>query len=439
MHFTAVRRQHSVMRHRTFWILPALVLGPVLAMAGLVVDAAADDPADVQWPPKPFAGLQYPAPAEQPAPMPSLSPLSPPGAISTLSSAGAVKPASASDPLALDRPTAEDVPVPGQPVQPFQMPNGDVIGRDGILTIYDAAAPLPDWSFSADVLFLDRSIGTNNRLGGVYSYNTHSFIEHLNSSDAGFNVQPGMRLQLIRRLNEQVAFEAIYFGLQSWSAGNTLYVDPFGSNTVAYSPYTQTDALIGGFGTSLGYVNRSSINNVEFNQLFKRVDFGNWRWSTLWGVRYLLLSDRLDITGLDNYYPAYENVNLNSTNNLLGLQVGTAWQRDWNRLHLQLNGKAGLMANIIHLHETNMNSSGVYGSPSGFYPYDVSANRGSVAGVFDLSAVATYNVSTNFLVRLGYQLLFVPGVALAPDQLDGVVRQDSIFLHGPMAGCELRW
>ncbi len=247
-------------------------------------------------------GLQYPAPnaAVRSSSLPAASPLSAP------------------DPLS-DGGAAAGSAIPSQPVAPFQLPDGKVIGGDGgVVTVFDSGEPMPDWSFSADAMWLQRTIGTDNRLGGVYSYNTHHFIDHLTSEDAGFSMEPGMRLQLIRRIDDQIAWEGIYFGLQNWSAGRTVGVDPFGANTVAFSPYTQTDALIGGFGTSLGYTDRSSLQNVELNQTFKRVDFGNWRWGTLWGLRYFQFSDRLDILGVDDYYPAYENLNLNSTNNLLG-------------------------------------------------------------------------------------------------------------------------
>ena len=316
---------------------PALSIWLVIALASAVW---ADDAAvDNQWPPKPVGGLQSPVPAPPVRTAaassiaasnfaasnfaaPAASPLGvpQPGAPAPADSSDLIEPVGAPDPASSD---GSSTIVPGQPLPPFQLPDGHVIGRDGgVLTVYDGGAPLPNWSFSADAMFLQRTIGTDNRLGGVYSYNTHSFIEHLTSSDAGFNMEPGMRLQLTRRLSDQVSLEAVYFGLQSWSGGNTLQVDPFGSNTVGFSPYTQTDHMIGGFGTSIGYSDRSSLQNVEFNQTFKRLDFGNWRWGTLWGLRYLQFGDRLDINGLDNYYPAYENVNLNSTNNLLGLQIG---------------------------------------------------------------------------------------------------------------------
>jgi hypothetical protein len=410
------------MRRTVIGTLLGLLLTSAAAWAA--DDAGSAPVPDEQWPPKPVPGLQFPIGSSAVQSSPSLVPQPGPPAPDTY---GNSAPSSVTNSL--------------PPAAPFKLPDGNVIPSEGgVVTIFDAGAPLPDWSFSADALWLQRTIGTDNRLGGVFSYNTHHFIDHLDSDDAGFSMQPGMRLQLIRHLDDQIAWEGIYYGLQSWSGGRTLNVDPVGANTVAFSPYTQTDALIGGFGTSLGYTDRSSLQNFELNQTYKRMDFGNWRWGTLWGLRYLNFSDRLNINGVDAFYPAYENLDLSSTNNMLGAQIGAQWQRDWNRFHLQMTGKLGLMANIIHLHESNLNSSGyLNGSPPGFFPFQASATRTGLAGVLDFSTIATYQVRQNIVLRAGYQLLYVPGVSLAPDQLDGYVHQNGVFMHGPMAGLELRW
>jgi hypothetical protein len=409
---------------RRAWVVTLIGMLLVAAVARAEDDVGYGPPSSSAWPPPPTPGLQNPdgspayGPQTFPAGLPTATPsqwTAPNPALTAPQGEVLVTPAPAPDGSILDSP----------PPGPLRL-------------IFDA--PSPDWSFSADALFLQRSIGTDRRLGGLYSYNVNHFVEHLDSDDAGFSMQPGMRLQLVRHVDAQVSWQAIYFGLQNWSAGRTLYADPVGANTFAYSPYTQTDAILGGFGTSLGYTDHSSLHNFELNRLFKRVDFADWRWGTLWGFRYFNFSDRLNINGVDDYFQAYENVYMNTLNNLLGLQLGAYWERDWNRFHLQLQGKVGLMANIIHLHESNLNSSGYQtGSPAGFYPYDASATRAGVAGVLDLSALASYQIRPNFLLRAGYQLLYVPGVALSPDQLNGVWRQDGVFLHGPMAGFEARW
>ena len=313
-------------------------------------------------------------------------------------------------------------------------PGGSLIPPGWNLGTSPAAAA---WTFSADALWLQRNIGTDNYLGGTF----HHFhqIDALASGDTNFSLAPGLRLQLTRRIDDQVSWQGIYYGLQNWSSGRTVFANP-AAHVFAFSPYTQTDAIIGGFASSLGYTNGSRLQNAELNQVIERGPAGSWRWRTLMGLRYFQWNDHINLAGVDNFYPAYENLALRSDNYLIGGQFGLEFERDWDRLHLEVAAKAGLLANIMHLHESNLNSSGyLYGSPTGFFPFTASATRGGAAGVLDLSTTASYQVAQHFLLRAGYQMLFVPGIALAPAQMDGTVHQNSILLHGPMAGFELTW
>jgi hypothetical protein len=316
-------------------------------------------------------------------------------------------------------------------------PGGRLIAPGGF---FGAGLPAdgPEWTFQADALWLQRTVGTDNFLGGVYHH--HHLVDPLSSGDAGFSMQPGMRLQLTRRLDDEISWQGVYFGLQNWSTGRTVTADPINAHTLAFSPYTQTDAIIDGFGTSLGYTYGSRLQNAEFNRIRERGPLGDWRWRTLLGFRYFQWNDHFNLNGIDDFYPAYENLTVKSDNYLFGSQIGVQFERDWDRFHLQFSGKAGLLANVLHLHESNLNSSGyLYGSPPGFFPFAASATRGALAGVLDFSTIASYQLRPHFLIRGGYQLLFVPGVALAPAQMDGVVHQEGVFLHGPTAGFELCW
>ena len=40
-----------------------------------------------------------------------------------------------------------------------------------------------------------------------------------------FPMEPGLRLQLIGRITDQMAIEATYWGLQQWSIGRTIFGD----------------------------------------------------------------------------------------------------------------------------------------------------------------------------------------------------------------------
>jgi hypothetical protein len=71
-----------------------------------------------------------------------------------------------------------------------------------------------------------------------------------------------------------------------------------------------------------------------------------------------------------------------------------------------------------------------------------------VAFVGDLNLTAIYQINSVWGARLGYNVIFIEGVALAPDQLDftntpssgsGIDTDGSVFLHGINAGLEARW
>jgi hypothetical protein len=182
------------------------------------------------------------------------------------------------------------------------------------------------------------------------------------------------------------------------------------------------------------------MNNVEINRTRHREGWGNWTWGTLFGLRYLNWSEQFTLSGYDAYYPAYENINIRTSNNLFGGQIGAMAQYNRNRFRLQMVGKSALMANVAYIHGSNLNSSGYqYGWPGGFQGYAGGGYAGNVAGILDFSAIATYQISPHCAIRGGYQLLYIPGLDLAPGQLDDTIHRGGVFLQGPIAGMELSW
>ena len=183
-----------------------------------------------------------------------------------------------------------------------------------------------------------------------------------------------MRLALGMRVDENVAWEILYFGLQNWSAGQTITTNPL-TGTVATSPYTQTDKLLGGFDKSLGYTYSSQLQNVEFNAR-RMFQTGSWTMSPLFGLRYLQWSETFNLNGVDQFYGATENVYSRANNYLLGLQIGGDVRYQWNRLALGLTGKAGIYTNLMRLNQSNLGSSGIANVPgsAGFISIDSSSN-----------------------------------------------------------------
>lgn len=294
------------------------------------------------------------------------------------------------------------------------------------------------WTVQADALGLTRNVGSSTFLGQTSALGVGPAIQTLNANDASFNLVPGMRLALSATVDDQVSYEVLYFGLQNWSASNTILADPI-AGTLATSPYTQTDKLTGGFDKSLGYSYTSKLNNAEFN--VRRIfHAGNWALAPLVGFRYFQWNETLSLTGVDQFYGVTENLNSVANNYLVGGQIGGTARRDWQRFSLAATGKAGVFANFMQLTEANLNSTGIAGLPgTGFVSLNSDSRHAGAAGMLDFSAVATYHVTQHFSVRGGYQLVYVTGLALAPNQFAGFSHTGGLLLQGPTAGLEFTW
>jgi len=291
----------------------------------------------------------------------------------------------------------------------------------------------------ADALFLQRNEDRGVFLGATVIPASSTLVDNLSSNDSGFGLQPGIRMELDYRFDSGAQWQMIYYNVLNWSAGHTITADPTAIGSYAYSPWTQTDALLGGFDRSLGYSYNASLENVEINWLRPRDRGDQWQLDGLLGVRFMQWNDTFNLNGTDS--AAYENIDTECYNYLIGAQVGATLGYQWKRFHLDLIGKAGLFANFVQQRESNLNSSGAMlgGFPSGFIAYTATASSVNMAGVVDLSATLSYQFTPHFSARCGYQLLYLPGLALAPEQLGGFGSGNAAFLHGPSAGIQWEW
>jgi hypothetical protein len=300
-----------------------------------------------------------------------------------------------------------------------------------------ATADCPNrWTFTVDSLWLDRNYNSHNFLGQTILVPAGTPVDPL--YPAGASVRPGPRFQLSYMLTDELSLEGVYFGLQQWSSSNSVTANP-GAAVLAFSPYTQSDVLLGGFDQSLGYSYSSRLNNAEINFRAPVARRGPWTRENLLGIRYVQFNESFDLNGQDAFFSVTENLNTHTSNSMLGTQIGTTVRRTWdNNWQLNMTGKAGLFANFISETFSNLNSTGVTGGfPPGFVPITRGKVSTDVAGVLDFSAIATYRINDNFALRGGYQLLYLAGVALASQQLGGFSHGGDVFLHGPSAGLEL--
>jgi hypothetical protein len=411
------------------WLAPAVLLaqgnGPVPPPEPVPVGAA---PPGANLAPAPYPGTMEPAtpPAYQSQP------------------AYPQPPGYGQQPVYV-QPPVYGPPVYGQPVlvqpppyiQPVPQPGGP--SADAAVCIPTNAAR---WFVSAEALWLERTDDRDVVLGNaVTNTGGPSFIvDQLTSGDVLFPLEAGVRFQLGYRINDNDVIEMTYWGLQQWSVGSAIFGDPVGESVLLFSPFTQTDFLIGGFDNSLSYSYRSRVNNVEVNERFGGTGGMYWSVSGLWGVRYLQVSDHFNLSGSDLATGDFENIDIKAANNLVGPQVGVQFTDDWKRFQLSTELKAGLFANFVSASYSNLNSSGaISGNPAGFIPVNQSQSTTGVAGVFEISLIGRYRVTEHLWIRGGWNDYFIAGLALGPRQLSNFSHNASISLDGPSLGLEASW
>jgi hypothetical protein len=333
-----------------------------------------------------------------------------------------------------------------QPYSPYTpvLPPGAVVvpapraGPGTFITI--PGLETPHWDLSVDALWLERSVGNSVNLGYTLandgsSYSHHFANDAMYSDDVPLPLETGVRFQLSRKISDQVAIEASYWGMQQWSVGETLLADP-GDTVLAYSPWLQLSAAIPGFNNDLSYTYSSQIHNAEINE---RILFSAyspyWAFGWLWGVRYFRLSDNFTLSGSDLDTGYSESLNYQTANNLVGPQLGLQCVRGWDRFQLITEGKIGLMANFY----TQQGSDVAGGNPQGFSPMDISRNGTDLSALFEVSITARFRVSQYLWLRLAYQAYAVTGLALAPRQLGGADHNGVVGLDGLSLGLETAW
>jgi len=215
------------------------------------------------------------------------------------------------------------------------------------------------WTVEADALWLQPAHGNGVTLGRTFDVANGNTVDTLFSNDAGFDMQAGTRFRLLWQRDACTAWEGVYFGMQTWDGGSAITPDLAVAGTLADSPFTQTDKLVGGFDQGLGFHSTARLNSVEINRrrLFDHNCGASIEWLT--GLRYIQWDESLTLDGLNSLPPAFEELDVRCQNQMVGLQIGAELRRNWDRWYLTAEGKAALMANIYRQRRSNMNSSGV--------------------------------------------------------------------------------
>jgi hypothetical protein len=326
-------------------------------------------------------------------------------------------------------------PAPAQDLQPqapqYPPPAPWLAEPSPGLGLIPGAADL-QWGASLDSLWMSRDTGRGAMLGLTDYYSPGkqhaSRVEGLWTDDETFPLEPGLRFQLVGRLNDRMTVETTYWGLQNWSVSRTIYGDSADQTVLGTSAWLQVPY----FDDSLGYTYTSKVHNVEANHRIKFFTDDPYRsLSWLWGLRYFGLSEDLALTGT-NVTPAIsETLDWQTTNNLVGMQLGLNWTFGSDRFQLSTEAKAGLYANFYSQQGADIFLGG------GWQSADTLHSGTSLAAVFELSVLLRYHLTSWMWLRAGYQYCGVTGLALAPRQLPGFDSDGTANFDGLLVGFEI--
>ncbi len=167
----------------------------------------------------------------------------------------------------------------------------------------------------------------------------------------------------------------------------------------------------------------------------------------LYGVRFIDLRERFEYR-TESASPgpggSLNAIDVETDNDLIGFQLGSIleWrieERGWITVELK-----GVVAH-------NEAAQATTGSLSGLATtLDATRGESRTAFVGDLSVSVLYQFTPRLLGRVGYQSIWVDGVALASENLEGdadlltlgppqLVHDGSLVYHGPFAGLTWTW
>lgn len=178
-------------------------------------------------------------------------------------------------------------------------------------------------------------------------------------------------------------------------------------------------------------------------------------WDYTAGFRYFDVEERLDwfATDIDSIDPTEGQTagdtdgayNIKTSNNLFGLQLGAGMTYETDRWNVTVGTKHGFAIN-----DARATTALTYNDPDGVAAialnnYTTDLHENSLAYMATGSILARYHLRPNISLRVGWEFMYVTGLALAPNQADfnPSVQQLSTtgdaFYHGVSFGSEFYW
>ncbi len=294
---------------------------------------------------------------------------------------------------------------------------------------------------------------TQELVGGV------DFVSKMSIHSLDFDIAAGYSITVGRYLGRDSEkrdhfLEFGYWGLNEWSETSIV-------NAENGFLWTQFPASVGGFNVVTQHTQsyQSKINNFELNMRIRHrggpdrlvmQPGGRWRRecqkgcykSLLFGIRGIALNEKG--IGLGARTGILGDYDIKTHNNLVGLQIGGDMIFRHCRWNWGLKGKVGPFINFSD-QSSEISINDYRFSPSTSYRR-LAATKDDVALVAEFGFVTNYKLRPNLNIRAAYDLMWITGLALAPDQLSfdanapsTITRDGSIYYHGLSLTAELIW
>jgi len=310
------------------------------------------------------------------------------------------------------------------------------------------------WYGRAEAVFLFReSLDASSPLA-INENGEEAPFEALGSGDLDADIAPGMRLMVGYQLNRAISLELTYMGLHSYNMRGSA-ISPDGDLSAAYGLDDDSESwgdtlAVESFANaySIRAMMESHLHNAEFNLRHQVSKMGTVVPTLSAGLRYINVDETFELVGIDEYddLPVqWGRYKVSADNNMIGLQMGlelTHVFTEWASVSVM--GKAGLLANIAS------GDTRIYASADDLV-FSADDDELGLSLVTEAGAYATFRPHKNFDIRIGYNALFLSGVALGSEQFGAALEQigdvnkmnlnrnGNLLFHGPSFGFTLRF
>ena len=305
-----------------------------------------------------------------------------------------------------------------------------------------------------DALFLQRNNAAINR--SLVVDNTATSVPIIAAGDPTSTIGTGARLLYGNYGEDDIGWEVGYFGVYGMNAASTA-TSAGGSLEAPNKVFANQTGLIDAFSARV--TDSSSINSAELNLVFHEYDGGyNRRSGRPWqrcegydgghvdwigGFRWANLQDEAVLAMPRGTSPQSSTYSVDSSSNLFAAQVGTRGRMAFERWAVEGWMKIGIAGTMLSQSQTIFDPL-----PTTTFRPTASSDKAGMGMIADMNLSAIYRFNEVWGLRVGYNLIWLTGVALAPDQFDfsptptggtNLNGSGSMFLSGANLGLEARW